>query len=232
MTKRDPTLPRRMREPRKHAGYSSMRPALGVSAGASEQASTPENLTLDVSLDVSRSIAGLADPVGPDARGGVPTAPPRGGEIGGRGPEVYCPPSTFPPPISRLTPTVTQSVQFPMRTERGQNAREHWRDRARRVKDEKWSTAWSLVSVFGPRNPWPLPLIVTLTRGAPSGGLDDDNLVGSLKTVRDAVADWLGVDDKRSDLVRYRYAQERAKREWFVRIEFQPMPTAATKEQP
>lgn len=118
-----------------------------------------------------------------------------------------------------------------MRTERGQNAREHWRDRARRVKDEKWSTAWSLLGAFGPRSPWPLPLVVTLTRGAPSNGLDDDNLVASLKTIRDAVADWLEVDDKHRDVVRYRYAQERARREWFVRIEFSPMPTASAATQ-
>lgn len=166
--------------------------------------------------------------------GRVPPAPPRGGEIGGGGPEVYCPlppsdasnfPFTIPvsypvtPPLGRL--------QFPMRTERGQNAREHWRDRHRRVADEKLATSWSLFGAFGHVNPWPLPLVVTLTRGAPSNGLDDDNLCASLKTVRDAVASWLDVDDKHRDVVRYRYAQERAKREWFVRIEFAPMPQEA-----
>jgi hypothetical protein len=55
-----------------------------------------------------------------------------------------------------------------------------------------------------------------LTRVAPSNGLDDDNLAGSLKGVRDQVAQWLGVDDKRSDVVRYVYAQYRGP--WAVQV--------------
>ncbi len=38
------------------------------------------------------------------------------------------------------------------------------------------------------------PLVVRLVRQAPRS-LDDDNLAGALKTVRDSVAEWLGVDD-------------------------------------
>ena len=38
-----------------------------------------------------------------------------------------------------------------------------------------------------------------------------------LKGVRDQVAQWLGVDDKRSDVVKYVYAQERG--QWAVRIQ-------------
>ena len=38
------------------------------------------------------------------------------------------------------------------------------------------------------------PLLVTLTRES-AGILDDDNLRGALKAVRDGVADWLGVPD-------------------------------------
>ncbi len=40
-----------------------------------------------------------------------------------------------------------------------------------------------------------LPCEVHLTRLAPSGGLDFDNLVSSGKAVRDGVADALGVKD-------------------------------------
>lgn len=74
-----------------------------------------------------------------------------------------------------------------------------------------------LRSKFGaPPSP---PLTVTITRIAPCE-LDDDNVVGSAKGVRDSVAKWLGVDDrtKRSG-VAWRYEQTRGRpREYGVGI--------------
>lgn len=105
----------------------------------------------------------------------------------------------------------------PIRTVPGMNVREHWRTRTRRVKAERDATAWQLSRVHD--KPLP-PLVVTLTRIGPSNGLDDDNLAGSMKAIRDQIAQWLGVDDRRSEVVRYRYAQERGK-EWCVRIEWE-----------
>jgi hypothetical protein len=107
-------------------------------------------------------------------------------------------------------------VEFPLRTGRGQNDREHWRARTRRVRGEKDAAMWALL----PSEPPSPPCVVTLTRIAPSNGLDDDNLAGSLKAVRDAFAAWIGVDDKKRDIVRYEYRQERGP--WAVRIEAQP----------
>jgi hypothetical protein len=69
---------------------------------------------------------------------------------------------------------------------------------------------------FGPAKDIPLPLVVTLTRVAPSNGLDGDNLQGSLKACRDGVADWLGVDD-RDPRVTWLYEQRRGK-EWSVEV--------------
>jgi hypothetical protein len=100
-----------------------------------------------------------------------------------------------------------------MRTGRGQNDREHWMARARRVRGEREVVAWALRGWTQPA----VPCVIRLTRVAPSNGLDDDNLAGALKGVRDQVAVWLGVDDKRSDVVRYVYAQARGP--WAVRIE-------------
>lgn len=60
-----------------------------------------------------------------------------------------------------------------------------------------------------------LPCTVVLTRVAPSNGLDGDNLAGALKGCRDAVADWLGIDD-RDPLVRWEYQQRRGA--WGVEI--------------
>lgn len=107
-------------------------------------------------------------------------------------------------------------ILIQLRTGRGQNDREHWRVRAKRVKAEKESVGWALRTSAKPE----LPCIATLTRVAPSNGLDDDNLSGSLKAPRDAIAEWLRVDDKFVSLVEYRYAQRRG-REWGVEIDFQ-----------
>lgn len=101
-----------------------------------------------------------------------------------------------------------------LRTGRGLNDREHFRAHAKRVKKERDAAAWMLKSAMKPG----LPCSVTLTRVAPSNGLDDDNLAGALKGVRDAVAQWIGVDDRDRQTVRYIYGQRRG--EWGVTIEF------------
>jgi hypothetical protein len=80
------------------------------------------------------------------------------------------------------------------------------------VKAERQATAWSTVGKKAPA----VPCTVLLTRVGPTNGLDDDNLRGSLKGVRDELADWLGVDD-RSPLVTWVYAQNRAKH-WGVEV--------------
>jgi hypothetical protein len=103
-------------------------------------------------------------------------------------------------------------IQTPLRTGRGQNDREHWRTRARRVRAEREAVAWVLRGWTPPA----LPCVIRLTRIAPSNGLDDDNLAGAMKGVRDQVAQWLGVDDKRSDVVTYVYAQDRGP--WAVQV--------------
>jgi fatty acid-binding protein DegV len=65
-----------------------------------------------------------------------------------------------------------------------------------------------------------LPCTVTMTRVAPSEGLDDDNLRSALKAVRDQIAAWLGVDD-RDPLVRWAYDQKRgAARDYAVEVAF------------
>lgn len=108
-------------------------------------------------------------------------------------------------------------IVVPIRTVSGLNVREHWRARSRRVKKEREAVAWML----GSRCVKPaLPLVVTLTRLGPSNGLDSDNLAASCKAIRDQIAMWLGVDDRKAEVVRYRYAQERAK-DWGVRIEWE-----------
>lgn len=107
-------------------------------------------------------------------------------------------------------------IVITQRTGRGKNNREHHMARHRRVKSEREQTGWMLKTARRPA----LPCMVTLTRTAPSRGLDDDNLVESLAGVRDEVAAWLGIDD-RDARVQWRYAQRRgAQRVWQVWVEF------------
>jgi hypothetical protein len=102
------------------------------------------------------------------------------------------------------------SFSVPMKAPSTSNLREHWSARAKRVDRQKVATrARCPVWTQGPL------LVVTLTRVSPRT-LDDDNLRGALKSVRDGVATWLRVDDA-TPLVRWEYAQHKG--EPSVRIE-------------
>ncbi len=79
---------------------------------------------------------------------------------------------------------------------------------------ERQTTAWALIALKPPA----LPCVVSMTRVAPSNGLDDDNLAGSLKGIRDEIAKWLGVDD-RDARMKFKPEQRRGKRgEYAVEI--------------
>ncbi len=108
-------------------------------------------------------------------------------------------------------------VSIPVRTVSETNAREHWSQRHKRRRSIR--SAVGLVVVGALRGAGvTAPCGVLLTRCAPSGGLDDDNLVSSLKAARDGVADALGIDD-RDPRVSWSYAQRRGKRgEWAVEV--------------
>lgn len=98
------------------------------------------------------------------------------------------------------------------------NVREHWRQRSARVKRERWATHLALVGQVKPM----LPCTICLTRIGPSNGLDPfDNLPSSLKGVADQIAEWLGVDDRHSAMVRYVCAQRRG-RQWCVQVTAHP----------
>ncbi len=73
-----------------------------------------------------------------------------------------------------------------------------------------------------PSCPLSAPLDVTITRCAP-GRFDSDNATASAKHVRDAVSNWIGIDDKHDDLVRYTVKQEKTKAGVYgVRIVVEP----------
>lgn len=95
-------------------------------------------------------------------------------------------------------------VLVPVRIESNANKREHWTKRAKRSKAHRTATALMLQTCG--RKPPELPVKVTLTRIAPRS-LDTDNLAGGFKGLRDAVAEWLGADDKPGSGIEWAYAQ-------------------------
>ena len=112
------------------------------------------------------------------------------------------------------------TVELPLKTGSGENEREHWATRARRVKRER-GTADVLTRLK--LRPWGDRCTVTLTRIS-AGELDDDNIRGSLKGVRDGVADALGLKSDRDPRVHWKYAQEKCKRGKFgVRVLIEPV---------
>jgi hypothetical protein len=127
-------------------------------------------------------------------------------------------------------PTERHTWLVPLRTGRGMNERLHHMERHRRNKAEQEAVLWMLGNKPRPE----LPCTCTLTRMSPANatgvwqGLDDDNLRGSLKAVRDAAAKWVGVDDADP---RVRYAYEQRCGEWHVMIRFHVNPEVQ-REQP
>jgi hypothetical protein len=107
------------------------------------------------------------------------------------------------------------AIELPIKTVAGLNAREHWRKRAARVKGERQAACMGIKSL---RNRPELPVTVRLVRLS-GGTLDDDNLQGAFKAIRDGVADAYGIPDN-DPRIRWEYAQERCRRGIYaVRIE-------------
>lgn len=111
-------------------------------------------------------------------------------------------------------------VTLPVRIESIANKREHWAARSARAKSQRVQ-AWAELRYVADSAPRLLgPVLVTLTRIAPRD-LDSDNLAIGFKSVRDGIADWLGVNDN-DKRITWVYAQERGKpKEYAARIEVQ-----------
>lgn len=104
------------------------------------------------------------------------------------------------------------SVEVPIKTVSELNRREHWASRARRVKAQRAATMLALrCSRIDPVDEYldAARLRVLLVRIGPRK-LDGDNLQGALKAVRDAVAEWVSIDDG-NDWYEWSYAQQTGK---------------------
>lgn len=114
------------------------------------------------------------------------------------------------------------SFEVPVKTASTSNLREHWAAKHKRTDAQKAATRrrcpqWTAAPM----------LYVRLTRVAPRA-LDDDNLRGALKSVRDAIASWLRVDD-RSPLVGWLYEQQKGPTP-LVRVEIDARPLGVESE--
>jgi len=126
---------------------------------------------------------------------------------------------------------VTDAWEFtvPIRTVSESNQREHWAVRARRVKEQRDAVRRYLM-FYGPDDrgadgkdvigDWP-GWDITLIRIAPRK-LDDDNLQGSQKAVRDQVAVELGLFSDADPRLTWHYAQARGRpKEYAVRVKIE-----------
>lgn len=101
---------------------------------------------------------------------------------------------------------IASLVDIDVHTVSEANRRDHWQQRADRVAAQRRTTRASLRLYGQPA----LPVRVTLRRLSVNE-LDDDNLRGALKAVRDEVAAWLMVDDRDRNVM-WTYTQDKAPR--------------------
>lgn len=102
--------------------------------------------------------------------------------------------------------TTSTTIAIPMRLGAALNARVHWTARAKRAKTER-----AVVSVALRHHPFTadaVPTTCTLTRIAPRA-LDDDNLAGAFKSIRDEIAAFFGVDDGPKGPIAWHYGQRK-----------------------
>jgi hypothetical protein len=105
---------------------------------------------------------------------------------------------------------------IPLRTVSAANAREHWTKKAARNKKERLAVAayfQTMPSLFRTSTDG---IVVSFTRYG-KRDLDDDNLAGSFKAIRDEVAKQLNRDDGPKSGIVWQYAQERG--DYAIRIE-------------
>jgi hypothetical protein len=118
----------------------------------------------------------------------------------------------------------TTTIEFPLRLASPLNARVHWTARAKRAQNERAIARTALAHRWtheGHRAPWPTPTMCALTRIAPRF-LDDDNLAGAFKAIRDEVASFFGVDDGPKGPIVWCYGQRHgAKKQYGIEITLQ-----------
>ena len=105
-------------------------------------------------------------------------------------------------------------MKYPIKIISEANMREHYMAKARRVKAHR-KAGWAIVK----SSKATLPCTVTLTRIGVRK-LDDDNLAGAFKGLRDGIADGFGIADNDHRII-FKYDQKKgAPKEYAVQVEF------------
>lgn len=125
------------------------------------------------------------------------------------------------PQREKRMPANTLTLDLPIRTVSEANSREGWRARGKRKVAQQTEVQVEWLNKFG-RRKVNLPCVVTLTRIGPKL-LDDDNLVGSFKFIRDQVAKMIGVDDGSAHIRFVPKQIANGKREYRVLVEVQSL---------
>jgi hypothetical protein len=119
------------------------------------------------------------------------------------------------------------SVMLPLKTVSEANTYQHWRVKAKRVREQRglvraalWARVYTLRTAMA-RNP-AKRLAVLLTRYS-LRNLDSDNLQSAFKACRDSVAECLGIDDG-GERVTWEYAQARVPSGYAIRIAIEERP--------
>lgn len=105
----------------------------------------------------------------------------------------------------------------PIKTISEANNRDHWTKKSKRRKSQQQEVDIMLLNALQGRKV-ALPCVVRLTRiGAKA--LDSDNLAGSFKAVRDAIARRIGIDDG-DPRIKFEYDQSpTGRREYNVKVQ-------------
>lgn len=119
---------------------------------------------------------------------------------------------------------MTIKLNIPIDLKSEMNVMQHWTAKHRKRKSQIWAvrSAWLALKDKNVD----LPSLIILCRHSPRK-LDDDNLVGAFKWIRDAIADLLipgkapGQADKSTKL-KFEYKQEKSKKK-FVTIHILPL---------
>lgn len=127
------------------------------------------------------------------------------------------------PPAVRFAVTLA----LPVTVVSEMNRRDHWATRRRRFDKQADALVKAIAAldwysdVLGYRWPFGFPVVVTFTRTHNRGaGMDDDNIRSAFKAIRDAVAEWAGVDDKGPE-IEWRYRDQEGKPGVAITIEGQ-----------
>jgi hypothetical protein len=115
--------------------------------------------------------------------------------------------------IDRIKSLPSFRVMAGIRTVSAANAREHWAVKAKRNKTERTAIRAYFSTCPPSLRNTDAPLVVSLSRFG-KRLLDDDNLAGSFKAIRDEVAACLERDDGPKAGIRWVYSQETAKEYW------------------